>query len=219
VTWVDARGDVHVSSKGSEEAIALCGGLGLFGTITELTLQLTEHTNTHFFTWYLKDDTNIAEDVEKMLAVRQQGQPRQGVGGWQLLGLRGCLGCRGGLLGFSCQCECPACYAANTLAVAGAVSGQQDVTFAVRKQLPCMLLPPDKNWTVWLCWIAGDRAHAVTQEASHTLTQHTTTLSPRPCAADHTPLGRHVAPRYRQVHRPSAGASSSGRTCDQGCIV
>ena len=69
VTWVDARGEVHVSPKGSEEAIALCGGLGLFGTITELTLQLTEYTNTHFFTWYLKDDTNIAEDVEKMLQV------------------------------------------------------------------------------------------------------------------------------------------------------
>ena len=69
MTWVDARGEVHVSSKGSEEAIALCGGLGLFGTITELTLQLTESSNTHFFTWYLKDDTNIAEDVEKMLQV------------------------------------------------------------------------------------------------------------------------------------------------------
>lgn len=78
VTWVDARGEVHVSPKGSEEAIALCGGLGLFGTITELTLQLTEYTNTHFFTWYLKDDTNIAEDVEKMLQV------------W------GCEGCVGG---------------------------------------------------------------------------------------------------------------------------
>lgn len=69
VTWVDAYGEVHVSPKGSEEAIALCGGLGLFGTITELTLQLTEHSNTHFFTWYLKDDSNIAEDVEKMLKV------------------------------------------------------------------------------------------------------------------------------------------------------
>jgi hypothetical protein len=69
VTWVDARGEVHVSAKGSEEAVALCGGLGLFGTITELTLQLTETTNTHFFTWYLKDDTNLAEDVEKMLQV------------------------------------------------------------------------------------------------------------------------------------------------------
>lgn len=47
----------------------MCGGLGLFGTITELTLQLTEHTNTHFSTWYLKDDTNLADDVEKMLQV------------------------------------------------------------------------------------------------------------------------------------------------------
>lgn len=69
VTWVDARGEVHTSAKGSKDAIALCGGLGLFGTITELTLQLTETTNTHFSTWYLKDDTNLAEDVEKMLKV------------------------------------------------------------------------------------------------------------------------------------------------------
>jgi FAD/FMN-containing dehydrogenase len=69
VTWVDAKGEVHVSSKGSEEAAAMCGGLGLLGTITEFTLQLTEHSNTHFFTWYLKDDTNIAEDVERMLKV------------------------------------------------------------------------------------------------------------------------------------------------------
>jgi hypothetical protein len=91
VTWVDARGDIHVSQKGSEEAIALCGGLGLFGTITELTLQLTQHTNTHFFTWYLKDDTNIAEDVEKMLKVGvglfegvgvSGGWGKGAVGGW-----------------------------------------------------------------------------------------------------------------------------------------
>jgi FAD/FMN-containing dehydrogenase len=69
VKWVDAQGEVHNSAKGSEEAFALCGGLGLLGTITELTLQLTQHSNTHFSTWYLKPDDNLADDVEAMLKV------------------------------------------------------------------------------------------------------------------------------------------------------
>jgi FAD/FMN-containing dehydrogenase len=69
VTWVDAQGEVHTSPKGSEEAFALCGGLGLLGTITELTLQMTPTTNTHFSTWYLKPDDNLADDVEAMLKV------------------------------------------------------------------------------------------------------------------------------------------------------
>lgn len=51
VTWVDAAGAVHVSRKGSEEAKALCGGIGLLGTLTEFTLQLTAPTNTWFSTW------------------------------------------------------------------------------------------------------------------------------------------------------------------------
>lgn len=70
VTWVDSTGKVHTSTKGSEEAFALCGGLGLLGTITEFTLQLTPTSKTRFFTWYLKDDTNLADDVEKVLKVR-----------------------------------------------------------------------------------------------------------------------------------------------------
>lgn len=51
VTWVDAAGTVRTSAKGSAEAEALCGGLGLLGTLTEFTLQMTEATNTHFTTW------------------------------------------------------------------------------------------------------------------------------------------------------------------------
>ncbi|WIA11663.1 hypothetical protein OEZ85_011764 [Tetradesmus obliquus] len=69
VTWVDARGEVHTSAKGSEEAHALCGGLGLLGTLTEFTLQLTETSKTHFFTAYLKDDDNLADDIEKLLKI------------------------------------------------------------------------------------------------------------------------------------------------------
>lgn len=51
VTWVDATGTVRTSAKGSDEARALCGGLGLLGTLTEFTLQMTETTNTWFSTW------------------------------------------------------------------------------------------------------------------------------------------------------------------------
>lgn len=69
VTWVDAVGNVHTSARGSTEAEALCGGLGLLGTLTEFTLQMTETTNTWFSTWYVKDDKNLAEDIDKMLAV------------------------------------------------------------------------------------------------------------------------------------------------------
>ncbi|WIA15659.1 hypothetical protein OEZ85_002285 [Tetradesmus obliquus] len=69
VTWVDAQGEVHTSAKGSDEAFALCGGLGLLGTVTELTLQLTPSSNTHFSTWYLKPDDNLADDVEAMLKI------------------------------------------------------------------------------------------------------------------------------------------------------
>jgi hypothetical protein len=39
------------------------------GTITEITLQMNDWTNSHFSTWYLRDDTNLADDVEKMLKV------------------------------------------------------------------------------------------------------------------------------------------------------
>jgi len=51
VTWVDAAGTIRTSAKGSAEAEALCGGLGLLGTLTEFTLQMTETTNTWFSTW------------------------------------------------------------------------------------------------------------------------------------------------------------------------
>jgi FAD/FMN-containing dehydrogenase len=67
VTWVDARGDVHTSPRGSDEAAALCGGIGLLGALTEITLQLTEHSNTLFSTKYIRDDANLATDVEEIL--------------------------------------------------------------------------------------------------------------------------------------------------------
>lgn len=69
ITWVDAAGNVHTSKKGSPEANAHCGGIGLLGSITEFTLGMTPASNTLLSTWYLKEDTNLAEDIEKMLAI------------------------------------------------------------------------------------------------------------------------------------------------------
>eukprot|EP00878_Enallax_costatus_P040751 GHUV01047115.1.p1 GENE.GHUV01047115.1~~GHUV01047115.1.p1 ORF type:complete len:139 (-),score=18.22 GHUV01047115.1:740-1156(-) len=69
VTWVDANGDIHTSVKGTEDAKALCGGIGLLGVIAEITLQMKPTTNSWFKTWYLKDDAHLAEDIEAMLKV------------------------------------------------------------------------------------------------------------------------------------------------------
>lgn len=69
VTWVDANGDIHTAAKGSQEAQALCGGIGLLGVLAEFRLQMTPTANSWFKTWYLKDDTNLAADIEAMLAV------------------------------------------------------------------------------------------------------------------------------------------------------
>jgi hypothetical protein len=80
VTWVDASGAIHVSKKGSEEVRGLCGGIGLFGVITEIKMQMTKQSNTHVSTWYVKDDDNIADDVEKMLKVGGGRAARLAVG-------------------------------------------------------------------------------------------------------------------------------------------
>ncbi|KAI8472152.1 MAG: hypothetical protein J3K34DRAFT_415296 [Monoraphidium minutum] len=68
-TWIDATGKVHVSAKGSPEFNAQCGGIGLLGSITEFNLEMTPTSNTLLSTWYLKPDTNLAEDIEKMLNI------------------------------------------------------------------------------------------------------------------------------------------------------
>lgn len=69
VTWVDSSGAIHTSAKGSPEAKGLCGGLGLLGSITEFTLEMTPTSNTRLSTWYLKEDTDIAGDIAKMLKI------------------------------------------------------------------------------------------------------------------------------------------------------
>lgn len=69
VTWVDANGTVHTSAQGSDEMRGLCGDIGVFGVIAELTLQMTPTSNTYFNSWHLKDNANLAADIDKMLAV------------------------------------------------------------------------------------------------------------------------------------------------------
>jgi hypothetical protein len=43
--------------------------MGLIGLITELELQLTPPTHTKLITRYLSPDTNLVQDIEKMLKV------------------------------------------------------------------------------------------------------------------------------------------------------
>jgi hypothetical protein len=69
VTWVDGKGAVHTSPAGSDEARGLCGGIGIVGVISELKLQMTPTSTTHVSTWYVKDDKDIANDINKMLAI------------------------------------------------------------------------------------------------------------------------------------------------------
>lgn len=75
VTWVDAAGNVHESPAGSDEARALCGGVGVLGAIAELTLQMTPLSATKISTWYVRDDGDLADDIERMLRVRRLGLP------------------------------------------------------------------------------------------------------------------------------------------------
>lgn len=76
VTWVDGTGKVHVSKKGDPEFAAFNGGLGVFGVMTELLIQLTPTTDTRLSTVTNKD-TDMTADINKMLkvvgAVREGG--------------------------------------------------------------------------------------------------------------------------------------------------
>lgn len=69
VTFIDGKGEIHTVGKGSDELRGICGSIGLLGIVTEVTLQLTETTNTRLSTWYVRDDDNIFEDIEKMLQI------------------------------------------------------------------------------------------------------------------------------------------------------
>jgi FAD/FMN-containing dehydrogenase len=78
VTWVDGTGKVHVSKKGDPEFAAFNGGLGVFGIMTELLIQLTPPSNTQLITVTKKDTTMMAE-INNLLKVSVCGsyEPRE----------------------------------------------------------------------------------------------------------------------------------------------
>lgn len=67
VKWVNARGEINVSEKGSNELKALVGGLGLLGIITEFTLQLQPPSMTVVESRVDLDDANIVSELEAMM--------------------------------------------------------------------------------------------------------------------------------------------------------
>lgn len=48
---MDAAGTIHVTKHGTPEAKALCGGIGLLGSVTEFTLQMVPYSITRLSTW------------------------------------------------------------------------------------------------------------------------------------------------------------------------
>lgn len=68
VTWVDGTGKVHVSKPSDPEFKAFNGGIGLFGVMTELLIQLTPPTLTELITVKLSDK-NLMQDIERLLKV------------------------------------------------------------------------------------------------------------------------------------------------------
>jgi hypothetical protein len=96
VTWVDAKGVVHKTSRDDPVTWrAINGGLGLIGAITELKLQLTPPTYTQLKTVLNQPDDNMYETIQELLTVR--GGRRRGFGAWRrgLGAVGGCTGAPG----------------------------------------------------------------------------------------------------------------------------
>jgi FAD/FMN-containing dehydrogenase len=71
VTWVDGRGRVRVSRPKDPEFKAFNGGVGVFGVVTELLLQMTPPTNTQLIT-VVKEDKNMMEEINRLLKVKNE---------------------------------------------------------------------------------------------------------------------------------------------------
>jgi FAD/FMN-containing dehydrogenase len=69
VTWVDGRGKIHTSKPTDPAFKAFNGGLGMFGVITELLVQLTPPTNTELIT-IVKSDKDMMNEINRLLKVR-----------------------------------------------------------------------------------------------------------------------------------------------------
>jgi hypothetical protein len=69
LTWVDGKGETHVTKRDSDEGRALVASVGNLGVVTELLLQLTPPTYTHLMTRYEATDENLVADFEKLLTL------------------------------------------------------------------------------------------------------------------------------------------------------
>ncbi|KAF8060339.1 GULLO1 [Scenedesmus sp. PABB004] len=68
VTWVDGTGAVRVARRGDPEFRAMVGGLGTFGVVTELLLQMTAPTATQLIT-VRKSDKDMLASINELLKV------------------------------------------------------------------------------------------------------------------------------------------------------
>jgi FAD/FMN-containing dehydrogenase len=68
ITWVDGKGDVHVSKPTDPEFRGMVGSVGSFGIITELLVQMTPPSATTLIT-VRKNDTDMLKDLEELLKV------------------------------------------------------------------------------------------------------------------------------------------------------
>jgi FAD/FMN-containing dehydrogenase len=70
IQWVDGKGEVHTSARSSPEGRAICGGLGVTGVVTQVTLQLKEAGKVLVRTRSHVADDKLIDDIEAMQQVR-----------------------------------------------------------------------------------------------------------------------------------------------------
>ncbi|WIA38074.1 hypothetical protein OEZ86_001443 [Tetradesmus obliquus] len=68
VTWVDGRGRIRTSTRKDPEFKAFNGGVGVFGVVTELLLQMTPPSNTQLIT-VMKDDKDMMGEINRLLKI------------------------------------------------------------------------------------------------------------------------------------------------------
>eukprot|EP00882_Tetradesmus_deserticola_P017756 GHRQ01019044.1.p1 GENE.GHRQ01019044.1~~GHRQ01019044.1.p1 ORF type:complete len:130 (-),score=23.88 GHRQ01019044.1:262-651(-) len=70
IQWVDGKGGVQTSARSSPEGKAICGGLGVIGVVTQLTLQLHAPGKVFVQTRARVADTQLMADIAAMQKVR-----------------------------------------------------------------------------------------------------------------------------------------------------
>eukprot|EP00775_Hariotina_reticulata_P005676 gene5676-5914_t len=68
ITWVDGKGEVHVSKPADPEFRGMVGSVGTYGVITEFLIQMTPPSATTLIT-VRKNDTNMLKDIEELLKI------------------------------------------------------------------------------------------------------------------------------------------------------